>query len=62
MFVSRTFFLRNAVEIDDILGDDDRDCCKVGVQLGDFDLAAATKNEDQTLELLEDRYQLVVVL
>jgi hypothetical protein len=53
-------FLRNVVEIDEVLGDDDQTCCSVGVQLGDFDLT--TPATDRAEELSKDRHQLVVAL
>ncbi len=53
-------FLRSVVEIDDVLGGDDQNCCTVAVQLGDFDLATGTN--DRAEEVSRDRHQLVVAL
>jgi serine/threonine protein kinase len=54
------FFLRQPIDISDVMCGDDDDCVSVAVQLGDFDLA--TSNKNHAVEFATDRLQLVVAL
>jgi hypothetical protein len=57
------FFLRQPVEIEEVLCGDDDACVSVAVQLGDFDLATANKKHAKyAVEFATDRLQLIVQL